>query len=206
MLPKPFKGGGDVLSIFPKNMGLDMYLEKHTYVGNNYRKTEEQVQVKLPEKEEDATFPLKGKKIKQERITTIVERVGYWRKANAIHRWFVDNVQNGEDDCKDHYVEAEGLKKLLEKCNQVLDSCKLVDALIKNGSKIENGEKVPILQKGLALSNPEIAHEVLPTQDGFFFGGTDYDQYYYEDIQLTKKIIEEVLAEGSGDYYYRSSW
>ena len=27
------------------------------------------------------------------------EEVGYWRKANAIHGWFVRNVQNGKDDC-----------------------------------------------------------------------------------------------------------
>ncbi len=30
-------------------------------------------------------------------VTTIREEVLYWRKANAIHQWFVENVQGGED-------------------------------------------------------------------------------------------------------------
>ena len=32
----------------------------------------------------------------------IIEQVGYWRKANQIHNWFVENVQDGEDDCCYH--------------------------------------------------------------------------------------------------------
>ena len=28
-------------------------------------------------------------------------QIASWRKANAIHKWFVDNVQDGVDDCGD---------------------------------------------------------------------------------------------------------
>jgi hypothetical protein len=38
--------------------------------------------------------------------------VGYWRKANAIHSWFVDHVQNGTDDCGSYYVPRESLTEL----------------------------------------------------------------------------------------------
>lgn len=38
--------------------------------------------------------------INPEKVKEITEEVGYWRKANAIHGWFVDNVQKGNDDCK----------------------------------------------------------------------------------------------------------
>lgn len=48
--------------------------------------------------------------------------VGYWRKANAIHRWFVDNVQGGVDDCNDYPVEIEQLAELRERCIKVLDN------------------------------------------------------------------------------------
>ena len=39
---------------------------------------------------------------------------GYWRKANHIHQWFVENIQDGNDDCREYYVPRERLKELLE--------------------------------------------------------------------------------------------
>ncbi len=44
----------------------------------------------------------------------------YWRKANQIHKWFVDNVQGGEDNCGEYYVSHEKLKELLTTCQQAL--------------------------------------------------------------------------------------
>ena len=38
--------------------------------------------------------------------------VGYWRKANQIHDWFVRNVQSGEDNCRDYHVSREKLEEL----------------------------------------------------------------------------------------------
>lgn len=29
--------------------------------------------------------------------------------------------------------------------------------------------------------------------DGFFFGSTDYDEYYYEDVKEVKNYIEKTL-------------
>ena len=46
--------------------------------------------------------------------------VGYWRKANAIHAWFVENVQDGKDDCQTSYVDRDTLKKLLAVCKEVV--------------------------------------------------------------------------------------
>jgi hypothetical protein len=52
-----------------------------------------------------------------------------------------------------------------------------------------------------------LAESLLPAASGFFFGGTDYDEWYYNDIQNTIKILEEALAEdSSSDFYYSSSW
>lgn len=42
-----------------------------------------------------------------------------WRKANAIHKWFVDNVQNGKDDCSKWMVGMEDLKKLNQLIGEV---------------------------------------------------------------------------------------
>ena len=48
------------------------------------------------------------------------EEVGYWRKANAIHGWFVRNVQNNVDDCGDYTVTKDQLRNLLMACELVL--------------------------------------------------------------------------------------
>ena len=44
----------------------------------------------------------------------------YWRKANQIHAWFVDNVQGGNDNCGEYYVSHEKLKELLDLVNKAL--------------------------------------------------------------------------------------
>jgi hypothetical protein len=44
----------------------------------------------------------------------------YWRKSNQIHKWFVDNVQGGNDDCGNYYVSKDKLKELRETCRQAL--------------------------------------------------------------------------------------
>jgi len=52
-----------------------------------------------------------------------------------------------------------------------------------------------------------IAAEQLPTANGFFFGGTDYDEWYFRDVENTIRIIDECLQlPNSWDFEYRSSW
>lgn len=46
--------------------------------------------------------------------------VGYWRKANHIHNWFVENIQDGNDNCDDYYVTMEDLGKLYDTCMDIL--------------------------------------------------------------------------------------
>jgi hypothetical protein len=152
-------------------MGLDMYLYKKNYIRTDeFYKEEVRNEVIVKTGGEIDT------KIKPNRIKYIVEEVGYWRKANQIHKWFVDNVQNGIDECQSSYVSRESLEELLELCKQVRD----------DNSKAE---------------------ELLPSASGFFFGGTEYDEWYFNDINHTIEIIEECLAdEGADDFEYSSSW
>ena len=141
----------------------------------------------------------------------IMDQVGYWRKANEIHNWFVDNVQDGIDDCDYHReVTKEVLEELLNVCNRVLASCELVNGKIENGYNFdENGKRIPILVDGKYIEDSSVAEELLPTTSGFFFGGTDYDEYYVEDIKNTIDIIAQVLETTDFDkemIYYVSSW
>ena len=186
-------------------MGLDMYLTKKVYVGANWEHNNVKGKIEL----EANGKPIK---INFNRVSYIEEEVCYWRKANAIHQWFVNNVQDGDDDCGNYYLEKTKLKELLKICRKVLKSSKLVDGVVQNGSSCskETGHKlVPNWETGKTIENPETAKELLPIQDGFFFGGTDYDQWYHEDIKYTAKTLEKELAEVDEkypEYYYHSSW
>jgi len=177
-------------------MGLDMYLEKRMYIG-----WDERSKLKITGIKEK--FNIKN-------VKGIVEEVGYWRKANAIHGWFVNNVQDGKDDCKDYHVNNKQLKELLDLVNKVITGSKLVKGKISNGYRFEDGKKTPIFVDGRYIKDNSTAKKLLPVSSGFFFGNSDeetaYDEYYLDDLKLTKKILEKALTDDSADYYYSSSW
>jgi hypothetical protein len=105
----------------------------------------------------------------------------YWRKANQIHQWFVDNVQNGVDDCGSYVVDLCQIDELLDDID-------------------------------LVLSNHSLANDVLPTQSGFFFGGTEYDKYYFSDLRETKRKLKPLRKRKTYrddtryEFRYSSSW
>jgi hypothetical protein len=164
-------------------MGLDMYLTKKTFIGANYEHRGVSGKVDLTIKDSPVNINLN-------RVTYISEQVGYWRKANQIHNWFVQNVQGGEDNCRDHRVSREDLQNLLQTVNLVLNA---------KGTPEESS----------------IIEENLPPTEGFFFGTTEINEWYWDDLELTKQIVSDVLAEMDEDsknpdswvdYYYASSW
>lgn len=141
----------------------------------------------------------------------IMDQVAYWRKANAIHDWFVNNVQDGEDDCEYHdEVTQEILEELLCVCETVLESSKLIEGKIENGYHYnDNGEKIYHYEDGKYIEDPRVAKALLPTTSGFFFGGTDYDEWYCRDVEYTANKIREILETTDFDtqmIYYVSSW
>ena len=112
--------------------------------------------------------------------------VGYWRKANAIHKFFVNKCACGEDDCKPAYVSYETLEELHKDCVMVLEDHKL-------------------------------ASKILPSEEGFFFGSQEYDDYYFEQLAYTKELTENVLrfldklheqtkGEFTYEVIYTASW
>lgn len=73
------------------------------------------------------------------------------------------------------------------------------------------------LYVGKKIEDATLAQDELPTQAGFFFGSTDYDEWYLEDlkefVRQADEIIEDYDAEiATGvsaydiNYYYRASW
>jgi hypothetical protein len=180
-------------------MGLDMYLYKKRYVKNWEHTPKEQ--------RYNITIKKAGKLIEDKApITYIVYDAGTWRKANAIHQWFVENVQDGEDNCGTYYVGRENLEALLDIVKKVLAASELVKGKVKNGQSLKDGKWVDNLQDGKYIKDSTVAKELLPTTEGFFFGGTEYDQWYYEDLKYTQKILTEALKDTECDFEYTSSW
>jgi len=116
-------------------MGLDMYLEAERFISNI--KTENVGDEKRTNDElRKALSKVKGfEEIANMRsgdldYIRIVVEVGYWRKANAIHNWFVENIQEGEDDCGRYLVLREELVKLRGLCEKVLKNPEKAEDLL----------------------------------------------------------------------------
>ena len=58
------------------------------------------------------------------------------------------------------------------------------------------------------LANRARAAELLPAQSGFFFGGTDYDDDYFAELERTAEQIEALLDPKWQHWHftYQSSW
>lgn len=126
-----------------------------------------------------------------------VDELWYARKANALHRWFVDNVQEGEDDCRVALISEEKLEKL----EAILD--KIVGYWDSTGSQgLSDDDRIEKIKDKCA--------KILPVRKGFFFGDYGYDYYFYMwPILDLRKNIKYLLNNGDikkYNYYYNSSW
>jgi hypothetical protein len=66
-----------------------------------------------PDDEDVKDFlPLYDSKYEDGRYS-IFKEVSYWRKFNALHSWFVTNVQIGVDDCGSYEVSQDHIDDLL---------------------------------------------------------------------------------------------
>lgn len=143
-------------------MGLDMYLYKKEFV----HPVEEDENKIIEWKNVFSKDEINSVKLKD--VSYIVLEVGYWRKVNAVHRWFVENVQHGVDNCAVYYVTYAQLQELKE------------------------------------LSDRDRAIEYLPPQSGFFFGSVEPDEWYFQGLEDTVKIISKLSPDG--EYEYQSRW
>ena len=169
-------------------MGLDMYLEirKNEY-RSKYSK-DKGSRLKLEYPKDITEFIPNLTDLRSSRQTNY--EVGYWRKANQIHNWFMQNCarrdeyDNPIDDCRPIEITVDKLEELLDTCKKV-------------------------------LADHSLAGSLLPTADGFFFGSTEYDDYYFGELEQTVEIIEPVLKfakhkleikDYAWEVYYQASW
>ena len=232
-------------------MGLDIGIYRKWKVSDNFQEY------------------LKDPSLKQERVYKETE-VMYLRKANQIHRYFIENFANGDKEASEVKVELADLLKLKTICLRILKETETEKGLVNNGwgsttyksteriilakqvgNKFEQGatkeaseleagdliwrtpdsaDKVKSTELGSTLrveydclfcekrmKNPLLAQTLLPTQDGFFFGSTDYDEWYLEDLKSYveqvkiiekehKDLVESGIPEYDIQYVYWASW
>ena len=102
-------------------MGLDMYLNAEMYISEFDEENKALIEsIKQTAPRDLGKFTPKN----------LSFEIAYWRKANAIHGWFVKNVQDGVDNCQDSYVPLEKLKELKEACVKVLADISLAPELL----------------------------------------------------------------------------
>lgn len=94
----------------------------------------------------------------------------YWRKANQVFRYLEKNIGTIEN-CKEHVVPVDVVKNLLNTCIDVFD--KATD--------------------GTYVTNSEYASQKLPTRSGYFFGSTEYNEYYVMEIKWTIEELTNAL-------------
>lgn len=184
-------------------MGLDMYLSKKTYVKNwSFQTPEEQHSVVV--NKAGVLHPT----IQPEKVTYITEEVMYWRKANQIHGWFCKNSREIDDNVL-YGVEREDLENLLLDCKKVLQ---ILNTLPTKTTQVVGGWKdgKEFLVDVQVYDNVDEVMEILPPTQGFFFGSTEIDEDYKEDVERTITVLEEELSlpeVGLGvEYEYYASW
>ena len=108
----------------------------------------------------------------------------YWEQYDAYFRKVNFLFKYFEDRGKmvDQYyafVEPEDVEDIIYKCEQVLK---------------DKDQRKP--------------HELLPTQEGFFFGSTDYDEWYFSDVKDCLRQMKQYLKlfKGEGTGYVIFSW
>jgi hypothetical protein len=157
-------------------MGLDMYLSAKRYLWSDKDKEvakdiNDAVGVECDPEKRFAGSSLMVKEVSIDAM--------YWRKANAIHGWFVEKCQGGRDECQETYIPREKLVELRDLCKDILEN-----------------------------PDAERDEDLEPTK-GFFFGSYEKDEWYWQDLKNTVEGITsalESLPENQYEFYYQASW
>ena len=179
-------------------MGLDSTLYKETHLWNF---GEDKFSVSVAKN----GTPLK---INEDKVVNITEEVQYWRKQNAIHNYFVEHCAEGVDECQRIDVTTEDLLELLNRCKRILADKNNIHYETVKYTDFKGQEQTEIER---SLIDHSLAEELLPTRSGFFFGDTEYGEWYITGLETTIKALENELNTPKDNsiytnYYYQASW
>jgi hypothetical protein len=154
-------------------MGLDMYFSAKKYMSKYF----DAADVERIEKINDV-FGVTGIEDGDYGAQEVTFRVAYWRKANAIHKWFVDNCQGGRDECQETWISREQMQQLIDICKEILKDRKKADELLPTASGFFFGST---------------------TYDEWYERDLEYT------VERFEKILADPAFQ-KADFYYQSSW
>ncbi len=148
-------------------MGLDMYLSSRVYL-SPYSNPELRTSV----------LEVLGVTPLTDDCVAIDIPAAYWSKAKTIHDWFVNHVQDGNDNCGSYYVSRDQVTELRDLCKDLL------------AGKADESALPPT--EGFFFGS---------TTD------KDWYRTDLEDTvaQLDRALALPVIA-GCGDFHYHASW
>lgn len=160
-------------------MGLDMYLNANKFVssygGNKPEENESYDKIINAVGADEIVSP-------DTKHASVSVTVAYWRKANAIHGWFVKNVQDNNDDCDEYYVSREQLEELRALCKEVMDNPNKANELLPP-------------QAGFFFGNDEVDEWYL-----------EQNKYTYEQLTALLEKTNEEQGYSGWTFEYHSSW
>jgi hypothetical protein len=120
-------------------MGLDMYLRASEYISRNDWSRDSKGEL------QDQINPLFNEIVERLEMSDVIDKsgfagisidfpMGYWRKSNMIHHWFVNNLADGVDECQPIMVRREDLEQLKEVCINVIAVPEMAEELLPTGS------------------------------------------------------------------------
>lgn len=153
-----------------KNMGLSQYLYATKYVSESDFERYKIISGSL----DTENFAYQDYK-----AVTVGVKVAQWRRAYQIQQWFVDNVQDGEDDCREHYVERVQLQELFFLCKRLLES-----------------------------KDEQLAEELLPNMIGFDSLEIDenYWEQIADTVRQLDRILVSAQVPDDWEFSYDSSY
>jgi hypothetical protein len=191
-------------------MGLDIYFYKVKTQGVETTDIEELVTIRKENRLSKQIPPYVLSEIKQilntdlnedkrERIIELIDPyVRYEFDRRQLKECAIERVEYCVNEILDSFVSGEDMyyRKVNflyayfadrlegEQCIVTLDDCKKI---------IKYAETI------LETKDIDIAKKLLPTQSGFFFGSTEYDDYYFEDVRDVLEQFSEYIDDWTDD-------
>ena len=110
--------------------------------------------------------------------------IAYFRKVNFLMSFFdyyekCEDEGNMEGDCCYVPISEDEISALIDACSETIKRRKEIEKAVKEGIDIDD---LP-----------------LQPESGFFFGSTDYDEWFFEDVKEVKKKFKAILSDLKDD-------
>jgi hypothetical protein len=116
------------------------------------------------------------------------EEIGYFRKVNFLMSFF-----DYDGNCEYKEISRERLQALRDACAEI---AKMKPVRIEI-TRYDYGGTDEV--KDYSLADKTRCAELLPTQSGFFFGNTEYDQWYFQEVKEVLIWVDRVLSDLADD-------